>query len=110
MTPTGKPEFSSGPIRVAENAAFMHVVVPRPRWRKVLEDVAAKHGIDVKVLVGRSKPILLSPARQEAAYRMRMECGLSYPQLGRALGGRDHSTIIHAVRRHAALLAEGGEG
>jgi chromosomal replication initiation ATPase DnaA len=33
-------------------------------------------------------------------YRLRTETGLSFPQIGLRLGGRDHSTVIHGVKTH----------
>jgi len=40
-------------------------------------------------------------ARQYAAQRIRDETPMSMPQIGRTLGGRDHSTIVHACRPEA---------
>jgi hypothetical protein len=34
-------------------------------------------------------------------YVMREETGASLPQIGRALGGRDHTTVIHGCERVA---------
>jgi hypothetical protein len=31
---------------------------------------------------------------------------LSFPAIGRIIGGRDHATIIHATKRIAALIVE----
>jgi chromosomal replication initiator protein len=36
--------------------------------------------------------------RQVAMYLCKTLTDLSYPQIGRYFGGRDHSTIIHACR------------
>lgn len=43
-------------------------------------------------------------ARQAAMYVCRRHLGLSYPELGRAFGGRDHSTVIHAVKKIGKML------
>lgn len=37
-------------------------------------------------------------------YVCRQKLGLSYPELGRAFGGRDHSTVIHAIKKIKKLL------
>lgn len=42
-------------------------------------------------------------ARQLAMYVCRRELGLSYQEVGRVFGGRDHSTVIHAVKKIARL-------
>lgn len=39
-----------------------------------------------------------------AAYRLLRDRGLTTPQIGRMLGKRDHSTIIHGLERAETLL------
>lgn len=46
--------------------------------------------------VRRSKR--LAHARQCLAWIMKKQSTLSLPQIGRKLGGRDHSTVIHAIK------------
>lgn len=76
-----------------------------PAWRKILMQVSEKHGVPLEVIVGfgRSKDIV--PARYEAAYRMVTELGMSLPAAGRRLN-RDHTTILHGVRRHLQMHPE----
>lgn len=45
--------------------------------------------------------------RQIAMYLSRKLTGQSYPQIGRAFGGRDHTTVLFACRKLARLLPEG---
>lgn len=40
----------------------------------------------------------IAHARQAAMYLARYVNGYSYPQIGRLFGGRDHSTVMYAVR------------
>lgn len=51
---------------------------------------------------GRQAHVVM--ARQAAMYVCRRHLGLSYPELGRAFGGRDHSTVIHAVKKIGKML------
>ena len=37
------------------------------------------------------------PSRQIAMYLLREEAKISFPQIGEALGGRDHSTVMSAI-------------
>ena len=55
----------------------------------------------------RRRPIV--DARQAAMYVARHTTDLSYPDLGRAFGGRDHTTVIHAVSKIERLMGEKAE-
>lgn len=46
----------------------------------------------------RRTPMIVRP-RQIAMWLCHMHTNLSYPQIGRKFGGKDHTTVIHAVRR-----------
>ena len=69
---------------------------------EVIRQVCVQHRISREALVGPLRRKEIMAARHEAAFRIIVEVGLSYPQTGRLLGGRDHTTIINSVRRHAA--------
>ena len=41
---------------------------------------------------------------------MREETDASLPQIGRALGGRDHTTVLYGLKCHAERMAAGKQG
>ncbi|MFZ9887110.1 MAG: helix-turn-helix domain-containing protein, partial [Myxococcota bacterium] len=43
--------------------------------------------------------------RQVAMYLARKHIGASLPEIGRAFGGRDHTTVLSSVRKIEASLA-----
>jgi chromosomal replication initiator protein len=45
-------------------------------------------------------------ARQIAMYVIRELTDLSYPAIAREFGGRDHTTVIHAVEKIRNLMGE----
>ena len=45
-------------------------------------------------------------ARQIAMYVFRDLTDLSYPGIARIFGGRDHTTVIHAVEKIQRLMSE----
>ena len=45
-------------------------------------------------------------ARQIAMYVFRNLTELSYPSIARLFGGRDHTTVIHAVDKIQKLMSE----
>lgn len=65
----------------------------------VLALVASRCGYTSKDLRGRKRDPKLVRARQIAMYLCRELLGESYPALGRMFGGKDHSTVMHAVKK-----------
>ena len=75
--------------------------------RAIVLDVALKHKLTVAQVLGRqrSRPFVL--ARQEAMWRCHRETYASLPQIGEAMDGRDHTTILHGIRQHEKRLGNG---
>lgn len=84
------------------------IVLPEgmPPWKRILQEAAANYRVSVEDILGgrRTRPIVR--ARHEAAYRMHHELRMSFPAIGRRLGGKDHTTIINGVNVHEKRLAE----
>jgi chromosomal replication initiator protein len=57
-------------------------------------------------LCGTSRSRVLVTARQIAMYLCRELTDLSLPQIGKTFGGKDHTTVMHAVRKVTAQMAE----
>src|SRR5215216_1872432 len=72
----------------------------RPRTdEELLAEIADYLGFDVVALKGKSRQRPLVTARQIAMYVFRELTDLSYPGIARIFGGRDHTTVIHAVEK-----------
>ncbi len=80
----------------------------RPAIRDVLQAVAKYYQLPQKVLKSSSRRQSAVAARAMAVYLARELAGLSYQRIGDALGGRDHSTIMHNYRKIADSLAHDG--
>jgi chromosomal replication initiator protein len=65
---------------------------------EVEKEVAIHFGLRVGDLKARRRTKKIAEARQVAMYLMRQKAGASYPVIGQHLGGRDHSTVIHACQ------------
>ena len=78
------------------------VGIPTPTITRIIWLVAKDEGITVPALKGQSRMRDVCAARQRIFWLARALTGLSYPQIGRFLGKRDHTTILHGVRSHAA--------
>ncbi len=72
----------------------------------IINETVAYFGITVDELCGRSRNHALVTARQIAMYLCRELTELSLPKIGEAFGGKDHSTVLHAVRKIREQLPE----
>lgn len=78
---------------------------------EIVSVVAAKYGLEVADLTGESKQAAVVEPRQEAMALLREQMlpdgrhRFSTSQIGDALGGRDHTTVIHGIARHKARVA-----
>lgn len=91
--------------KVAEG--ILDDLMPQRRPREasgVIELVAAHFNLSVAELLGRGRTKEVAFARQIAMYLLREENGLSLPNIGDQLGGRDHSTVRYGVEKVIADL------
>lgn len=78
-----------------------------PNLKALAAQVAEKHGIRVRDLIGQSRKRIYVRPRQEFMYLARTifrsdgSFRYSTTMIGRFLDGRDHTTVVHGVRRHA---------
>ena len=80
---------------------------PRQITPKVILDATADtFGFSVEDLCGTSRRRPLVQARQIGMYVFRDLTDFSYPAIAREFGGRDHTTVIHAVEKVAGLMKE----
>jgi len=72
----------------------------------ILDAVSRKFNFTIDEIKGARRHRPLVTARQIAMYVFREQTELSYPAIAREFGGRDHTTVIHAVDKIGTLMAE----
>jgi chromosomal replication initiator protein len=72
----------------------------------ILAATAETFGFSVEDLCGTSRRRPLVMARQIGMYVFREVTEFSYPAIAKEFGGRDHTTVIHAVEKITALMKE----
>lgn len=72
----------------------------------ILNETASMFGWSVEELRGKSRRRPLVTARQIGMYVFRELTDYSYPHIAREFGGRDHTTVMHAVEKISGLMAE----
>ena len=77
--------------------------------QRILSEVASYYGVKVDDLLARSRKRIVSVPRQVAMYLLIHEIGLPPTQVGRLLGGRDHSTVIHGAGKINGEMNEDSE-
>jgi chromosomal replication initiator protein len=71
---------------------------------QVVAMVAKTFGLTPEMLTGRDRSHEVAIPRQIAMYLLREESGLSLPQIGTALGGRDHTTIMYGCEKMTDMV------
>jgi chromosomal replication initiator protein len=80
---------------------------PRPITPQIiLEETAKFYGFTVDEIISKHRQRPLVTARQVGMYVMRELTELSYPNIAREFGGRDHTTVIHAVEKIGGLMSK----
>ena len=72
----------------------------------ILERTSEMFGYPIDEIQGKSRRRPLVTARQISMYVFRELTDLSYPAIAREFGGRDHTTVIHAVEKISGLMKE----
>ncbi|MEM7009388.1 MAG: chromosomal replication initiator protein DnaA [Thermodesulfobacteriota bacterium] len=70
----------------------------------IQKEVASFYGMRVQDLKSDRKQKNIAVPRQVCMYLARRYTGASYPEIGEKFGGKDHSTVIHAVKKIEKLL------
>lgn len=65
----------------------------------VIREIGKYFHVSLEDLLGHKRTKELVTPRQIAMYLLRHECDMSYPDIGRKMGGKDHSTIMHGCHK-----------
>ena len=115
-------ELEGALTRVTAYAALTYSEITLPMAKEVLADLqpyvestpldasrimtlaARAYNVSETDLIGPSRKQPLARSRQIAMYLCRELTGLSLPKIGARFGGRDHTTVIHAVEKVRQLM------
>lgn len=87
------------------------IVAPAPLLaRDIIAIVCEYYDISHEVMIGPLRVRSIARPRQRACFLIHeYRPAISYPEMGRIMGGRDHTTAMHAVRKIAELIAASPE-
>jgi chromosomal replication initiator protein len=66
----------------------------------IIQQVARKYRVTCLDLLSDRRSRYVAWPRQEVMYRAYTETTMSLPAIGRHLGGRDHTTVMHGIKQH----------
>lgn len=72
-----------------------------PDSANIMREICRVRKIRVSEIKSAGRTDRVVQVRQEIAYWVRQKTKLSLPQIGTLLGNRDHTTILHSIRRYA---------
>lgn len=76
--------------------------------KEIIAHVAAQHGVPVAEIVGRRRSVPICAARHAAMKAVAdRRPDLSLPQIGKYFGGRDHTTVLHAINKLGGRAKQG---
>ena len=70
----------------------------------MVQIVARAFNIKTEQILGRNRSRNFALPRHVAMYLMREDANISLPQIGEKMGGRDHTTVMHACDKVANLM------
>ena len=76
---------------------------------EIQRQVSDHYNIRLSDLVGPKRTRIFARPRQVAMYLSKQMTSRSLPDIGRRFGGRDHTTVMHGVRRIEELRASDGQ-
>lgn len=99
--------LDSRPLTVQLAEAALRDIVPAEQpldHRSVISLVAKEFGLQESDILGSSRTKQVVVARQVAMYLMRTVLHMSLKQTGALIGGKDHTTVIHAIEKLNRLM------
>jgi chromosomal replication initiator protein len=72
---------------------------------EIIDAAASEFGVERQALLARDRRPTVATARQVAMYLARELTAHSLPEIGRGIGGRSHTTVLHAVNRVSAAMS-----
>ena len=99
---TGQPITLSLAQQVLQDALFKKEVTTD----EIIRMVALRYGLRLSDLRSAKRQRKISEPRQIAMYLVRKLTGASLVQIGAKFGGKDHSTVVHAVKKITTRMSD----
>ena len=92
-------------LRRAEAAVAGH----RITGREIIAEISVKREMPIVAITGTSRRLSIVAVRHEAVYEVARRCPwMSFVDVGKLFGGRDHSTINHSISQWPKIASSKG--
>jgi len=105
LLPQLASRLGGGLVVMAADQAVAPLRGSPPSLGRIIRAAARHHDVTTAAILGPSRGRTVAAARSLAMYLARRLTGRSFQAIGRACGGRDHTTALHGVRTCGARLA-----
>lgn len=97
-------EFNNSTPTIDTTKNILHSLITQTQsksitCKNIIDAVSSFYDVTIKEITGKSRKKELVYPRQITMYIMRKELNTSYPTIGYELGGRDHTTAMHAYNK-----------
>ena len=100
-------------ITLEKTKKYLTHVIKRPRkiisLKKIIKATADFYDVTEKDILSQNRKREIAHPRQVVMYLLRENLKYSYPLIGSKLGGRDHTTVIHACSKISRELKNNNE-
>jgi len=93
-----------GAADIQPEDAFANIRPPRNMMDRTIREVCDHYKIARLDIISQRRTKNVLKPRQVAMYLIKQLSVRSLPEIGRAFGGKDHTTILHAVRKIEGLV------
>lgn len=93
------------PAEPVATPAWANYELPFPTVRRIIRRVGRQYGVSLIDMLSARRTAKVVLPRQIAMYLAKTLTQGSFPEIGRRFGGRDHTTIMHAVTKIEGLRA-----
>lgn len=76
---------------------------------KIIKAVSAYFGLKPQDIKSQKRSKMIALSRHIAMYLARTESKLSFPEIGKKFGGKDHTSVMHAVNKVAKEIERSSE-
>jgi len=102
--PLDQADFSLPPMKEPWFSIETITTIKTLKIREIQTAVCNRYGLTLQELIAERRFRPLVRTRQVAMYLCSALTGKSLPAIGRSFGGKDHTTVLHAVRKVKALI------